>query len=82
MHSLHSLQHVRGCHGNRAGSGRARVLLQQPRAAVDTAVELQASTGYAHASRSTQGPRPTMEDELRLERDAKLGFTYAGIVGG
>jgi hypothetical protein len=23
-----------------------------------------------------------MEDELRLERDAKLGFTYAGIVGG
>lgn len=28
-----------------------------------------------------QGPRPSMEDEMRLEEDCKDGFTYAGARG-
>lgn len=55
-------------------SSRARV------AVVDAQTQQQTATVFGWGSSSVQGPRPTMEDELRLELDAKAGFTYAGDV--
>lgn len=44
--------------------------------------EQQVSTpAISWGSSMVQGPRPTMEDELRLDIDCKNGFTFAGEVG-
>lgn len=60
------------CHQPVFRSSRIRV------AVADAQTQQQTDTTFGWGSSSAQGPRPTMEDELRLEIDASAGFTYAG----
>lgn len=40
--------------------------------------EVELAPGITWGRSMVQGPRPSMEDELRLEVDCKDGFTFAG----
>lgn len=53
-----------------------------PVAVADAQTQQETATAFTWGSSSAQGPRPTMEDELRLELDAKAGFTYAAVFDG
>lgn len=50
-----------------------------PAAVSETA---ETATIYGWGAATAQGPRPTMEDEIRLVPDAKAGFTYAAVFDG
>ncbi|KAF8071024.1 PPH1 [Scenedesmus sp. PABB004] len=72
----------------RPAGAPARLAGAAPRAAAAAAQQQQqgavakACAGLSWGSACAQGPRPTMEDELRVEVDAKAGFTYAAVFDG
>lgn len=80
------------CRSRRLHPARARLQRKRqqyggqqarPAAAAQAApAEQQASSGFSLGSSLTQGPRPTMEDELRLVTDLPGGFSLAGAWQG
>lgn len=75
-HVQHTCQQRQLCRQQvRFPTSRAKV------AVADAQTQQQTATVFGWGTSSVQGPRPTMEDELRLETDAKAGFTYAGDAG-
>jgi hypothetical protein len=67
----------RAAAAGRSGASRSCSVPLQASAAVETSPET-ASASTTFGCSLTQGPRPTMEDELRLVEDLPGGFTMAG----
>eukprot|EP00878_Enallax_costatus_P007173 GHUV01007517.1.p1 GENE.GHUV01007517.1~~GHUV01007517.1.p1 ORF type:complete len:250 (+),score=59.81 GHUV01007517.1:298-1047(+) len=76
-HVHHTFQQCRLLHTHQARCrSKAGVVVS------DAQTQQETATIFGWGTSSAQGPRPTMEDELRLEPDAKAGFTYAAVFDG